>query len=57
VSSSFIIQAGSVKIDGRDVRELDLDSLRSVIGVIPQDVVLFNDSISSNLAYGYAIIL
>jgi ABC-type transport system involved in Fe-S cluster assembly fused permease/ATPase subunit len=45
-------QQGSISIDGQDIREVDLDSMRRVLGVIPQDVVLFNDTIWYNLAYG-----
>jgi ABC-type transport system involved in Fe-S cluster assembly fused permease/ATPase subunit len=40
----FDVQGGAVRIDGRDVREVELGSLRRAIGVIPQDVVLFNDT-------------
>jgi len=44
--------AGSISIDGQDVREVQLDSLRNVLGVVPQDVMLFNDTIEYNLRYG-----
>ncbi|MEO1318083.1 MAG: ABC transporter ATP-binding protein/permease [Pseudomonadota bacterium] len=44
--------AGTVEIDGQDVRGLTQSSLRSAIGVVPQDTVLFNDSIAYNIAYG-----
>jgi len=44
--------AGTIRIDGVDVRELTLASLRDAIGVVPQDTVLFNDSIEYNIAYG-----
>ena len=44
--------AGRVLVDGQDLRDLDLDSLRRHIGVVPQDVVLFNDTIEYNLRYG-----
>jgi ATP-binding cassette subfamily B (MDR/TAP) protein 7 len=43
---------GSVKIDGHDVREITLDSLRQAIGVVPQDLVLFNDTVEYNIRYG-----
>ena len=39
-------------IDGHDIRDLTQDSLRSAIGVVPQDTVLFNDTIRYNIAYG-----
>jgi ATP-binding cassette subfamily B protein len=42
---------GTVRIGGHDVRDLTLDSLRSVVGVVPQDAHLFHDTIRANLAY------
>jgi ATP-binding cassette subfamily B protein len=45
-------QAGSIRIDGQDLREVTQDSVRRAIGVVPQDTVLFNDSIYYNIAYG-----
>ena len=44
--------AGSIAIDGQDIRQVTQDSLRAAIGVVPQDTVLFNDSIYYNIAYG-----
>lgn len=44
--------AGSVRVGGVDVKDLQLASLRSSIGVVPQDCVLFNDTIFYNIAYG-----
>jgi ATP-binding cassette subfamily B protein len=43
---------GAVRVDGVDVREVTQDSLRQAIGVVPQDTVLFNDTIAYNIAYG-----
>ena len=43
---------GRVLLDGQDVREVTQESLRAAIGVVPQDTVLFNDSIRYNIAYG-----
>lgn len=43
---------GRVLVDGRDIRDLDLDSLRSQIAVVPQDAVLFHDTIKYNIHYG-----
>ncbi|MBF0579663.1 ABC transporter ATP-binding protein [Erysipelotrichaceae bacterium RD49] len=43
---------GSVKVDGQDVRDLSLDSLRSTIGVVSQDVYLFDGTIEENVRYG-----
>jgi ATP-binding cassette, subfamily B, bacterial len=42
---------GSVRIGGLDIRDLTLESLRSVVGVVPQDAYLFHDTIRANLAY------
>jgi subfamily B ATP-binding cassette protein MsbA len=44
-------QSGSVLIDGVDIKELTAASLRSQIGIVSQDVVLFNDSVKANIAY------
>jgi ATP-binding cassette subfamily B protein len=48
----YEVTGGRVLIDGQDVRELTQDSLRAAIGIVPQDTVLFNDSIYYNIAYG-----
>jgi ATP-binding cassette subfamily B protein len=48
----YDVNAGRVVIDGHDVRDLTQDSLRAAIGVVPQDTVLFNDTIRYNIAYG-----
>jgi ATP-binding cassette, subfamily B, heavy metal transporter len=48
----YDIQAGSVTIDGQDIREVTQQSLRAAIGVVPQDTVLFNDTIYYNIKYG-----
>ena len=44
--------SGSVCIDGTDVRQLDLQSLRKQVSYVPQDVFLFSDSVSSNIGFG-----
>ena len=44
--------SGAVRIDGLDVRDLDLASVRSQIGVVAQDTFLFNDTVANNIAYG-----
>lgn len=46
-------QRGAVKIDGVDVRELDLKSLRKQIGIVPQDPVLLKGTMAYNIAYGF----
>ena len=48
----YDVQSGSVTIDGQDVRDVTQESLRAAIGIVPQDTVLFNDSIYYNIAYG-----
>lgn len=51
----YDVTSGSVRIDGRDIREYDLQSLREQIAVVSQDVVLFNDTIRNNIAFGREI--
>jgi ABC-type transport system involved in Fe-S cluster assembly fused permease/ATPase subunit len=48
----YDISAGRVLIDGQDIRDVTQDSLRRAIGIVPQDTVLFNDSIGYNIGYG-----
>ncbi|MBD3662449.1 ABCB family ABC transporter ATP-binding protein/permease [Sulfitobacter aestuariivivens] len=48
----YDVQEGAVKIDGQDVRDVTQLSLHQAIGVVPQDTVLFNDTIGYNIAYG-----
>ncbi|NML74233.1 ABC transporter ATP-binding protein/permease [Rhizobium sp. S-51] len=48
----YDIQQGSITIDGQDVRNVTQKSLRSAIGMVPQDTVLFNDTIAYNIRYG-----
>ncbi|HET7798547.1 MAG TPA: ABC transporter ATP-binding protein/permease, partial [Nevskia sp.] len=48
----YDVTAGSIRIDGQDIREVTQDSLRAAIGIVPQDTVLFNDTIYYNIAYG-----
>ena len=50
----YDVQGGAVKIDGQDVRDVTQESLHHLIGVVPQDTVLFNDTIFYNIAYGRA---
>src|SRR5690606_14900003 len=44
--------AGRITIDGRDLRDVTQASLRAALGIVPQDTVLFNDTIYYNIAYG-----
>jgi len=48
----YDVQGGAIRIDGQDVREVTQNSLRAVIGMVPQDTVLFNDTIAYNIRYG-----
>jgi ATP-binding cassette, subfamily B, heavy metal transporter len=48
----YDVSNGAIEIDGQDIREVTQDSLRRAIGVVPQDTVLFNDTIFYNIAYG-----
>jgi ATP-binding cassette, subfamily B, heavy metal transporter len=48
----YDIQQGSITIDGQDVRDVTQQSLRAAIGMVPQDTVLFNDTIAYNIRYG-----
>ncbi|KAE8380000.1 iron-sulfur clusters transporter atm1, mitochondrial [Aspergillus bertholletiae] len=48
----YDVQEGRILVDGQDVRDVTLESLRKAIGVVPQDTPLFNDSIAHNIRYG-----
>jgi ATP-binding cassette subfamily B protein len=48
----YDVNAGRITIDGHDIRDLTRDSVRRQLGIVPQDTVLFNDSIYYNIAYG-----
>ena len=48
----YDVTQGRICIDGEDIREVTQDSVRAAIGVVPQDTVLFNDTIRYNIAYG-----
>ena len=48
----YDVQKGQILIDGQDIREVQQASLRQSIGIVPQDTVLFNDTIGYNIAYG-----
>jgi ATP-binding cassette, subfamily B, heavy metal transporter len=50
----YDIQSGAIRIDGQDIRDVTQTSLHQAIGVVPQDTVLFNDTIVYNIAYGRA---
>ena len=48
----YDVTGGRILIDGQDIRDVTQDSLRAAIGVVPQDTVLFNDTIGYNIGYG-----
>ncbi|CAI7646894.1 unnamed protein product [Penicillium viridicatum] len=48
----YDVQSGRILIDGQDIRDVTVDSLRKAIGVVPQDTPLFNDTIAHNIRYG-----
>ena len=48
----YDVTGGRITVNGRDIRAVRQDSLRAAIGIVPQDTVLFNDSIEYNIAYG-----
>ena len=48
----YDVTAGAILIDGRDVRDVTLASLRSQIGLVTQEIVLFDDTVAANIAYG-----
>ena len=50
----YDVQGGRISIDGQDIRSVTQDSLRRAIGIVPQDTVLFNDTVAYNIAYGRA---
>jgi subfamily B ATP-binding cassette protein MsbA len=50
----YDVSGGSITIDGRDLRDVTLKSLRSQVGIVTQETVLFDDTIANNIAYGAA---
>ena len=50
----YDVNAGGISIDGQDIRTVAQQSLRQAIGIVPQDTVLFNDTVEYNIAYGRA---
>jgi len=49
----YDVTSGAIRVDGRDIRDYTQASLRSAIGIVPQDTVLFNDSLGYNIRYGH----
>jgi ATP-binding cassette subfamily B protein len=50
----YDVTGGALRIDGQDIRQVTQSSLRQSIGIVPQDTVLFNDTVAYNIAYGRA---
>ncbi len=48
----YDVAGGAIRIDGQDLRDVTQHSLRAAIGIVPQDTVLFNDTVAYNIAYG-----
>jgi ABC-type transport system involved in Fe-S cluster assembly fused permease/ATPase subunit len=48
----YDVTGGAIRIDGQDIRDVAQDSVRAAIGIVPQDTVLFNDTVYYNIAYG-----
>jgi subfamily B ATP-binding cassette protein MsbA len=48
----YDVESGAIRLDGRDIRDFTLDSLRAHIGIVAQDTYLFNDTVARNIAYG-----
>ncbi len=51
----YDVNAGRISVDGQDVRDVTQKSLREAIGIVPQDTVLFNDTVEYNIAYGRTV--
>ena len=48
----YDVTKGAITIDGNDIRDLTLGSLRNLMGIVTQEVILFNDTIANNINYG-----
>jgi subfamily B ATP-binding cassette protein MsbA len=48
----YDVRSGAIRIDGKDIRDLRLDSLRDKISIVAQDTFLFNDTVANNIGYG-----
>jgi subfamily B ATP-binding cassette protein MsbA len=52
IARFFDVSSGAIRIDGHDIRDVTMVSLRSQIGIVTQETILFNDSVRNNIAYG-----
>ncbi|NQU66744.1 MAG: ABC transporter ATP-binding protein [Candidatus Marinimicrobia bacterium] len=48
----YDVTDGRILLDGQDIRDLTIDSIRSILGIVMQDTILFNDTIANNISYG-----
>jgi len=48
----YDVDSGSIKVDGKDIRDYSLTSLRHLMGIVTQEVILFDDTVKNNIAYG-----
>ena len=48
----YDVTGGSICVDGRDIRDVTLASLRAQVGIVTQETVLFDDTVAANIAYG-----
>tara|TARA_B100001559_G_C16410896_1_gene580340 strand:- start:569 stop:1156 length:588 start_codon:yes stop_codon:yes gene_type:complete len=49
----YDLSKGNIKIDGTNLKKLSKKSLRKLIGIVPQDIILFNDTVKNNISYGF----
>ena len=52
ITRFYDVTDGSIVLDGKDIKDIKLDSLRSLMGIVTQETFLFNDSVKANIAYG-----
>lgn len=48
----YELEEGQITVDGQDIKQMKIDDLRSNIAIVPQDCVLFNDTVMYNIGYG-----
>lgn len=52
ISRFYDVVSGGILLDGKDIRDIDIDSLRKLICIVPQEIILFNDTIRDNILFG-----
>ena len=53
----YDVASGAIEIDGTDIRDLNIKSMRKMMGIVSQETILFNDSIGANIKYGFKALL